>query len=124
MHLTCTNISEETVIEALHKAKASGIQNILALRGDPPAGTDKWEATEGGCNNAVDLVPAEPPSSLSRPTTSPLIRLLLALKSGCCKPSTPGDADGGTSVSTHLRSGNDLHSNPHTKPSTPLILIS
>jgi hypothetical protein len=57
MHLTCTNIDEATVIEALHKAKASGITNILALRGDPPAGTDKWEATEGGCNNAVDLVP-------------------------------------------------------------------
>jgi len=55
MHLTCTNIDEATVIEALHKAKASGITNILALRGDPPAGTDKWEATEGGCNNAVDL---------------------------------------------------------------------
>ncbi len=56
MHLTCTNVTKEMVTDALIKARAAGIRNILALRGDPPAGQDKWQATEGGFNNAVDLV--------------------------------------------------------------------
>lgn len=56
MHLTCTNISKESVTDALIKARAAGIRNILCLRGDPPAGQEKWQATEGGFNNAVDLV--------------------------------------------------------------------
>ena len=34
MHLTCTNMDESTVINALNEAKKNGIQNIVALRGD------------------------------------------------------------------------------------------
>jgi methylenetetrahydrofolate reductase (NADPH) len=56
MHLTCTNISKESVTDALIKARAAGIRNILCLRGDPPHGQEKWAAVEGGFNNAVDLV--------------------------------------------------------------------
>mmetsp|Transcript_18619 Transcript_18619/g.45775 ORF Transcript_18619/g.45775 Transcript_18619/m.45775 type:complete len:601 (+) Transcript_18619:143-1945(+) len=56
MHLTCTNISKESIAEALKKAKENGIQNILALRGDPPKGEENWTATAGGFANAVDLV--------------------------------------------------------------------
>ena len=29
--------------------------NIVALRGDPPKGQERWEATEGGFNCALDL---------------------------------------------------------------------
>jgi methylenetetrahydrofolate reductase (NADPH) len=36
LHLTCTNMSKELVDRALEDAKALGIRNILALRGDPP----------------------------------------------------------------------------------------
>src|SRR5271155_134044 len=36
LHLTCTNMSRGLVDEALEEAKALGIRNILALRGDPP----------------------------------------------------------------------------------------
>ncbi|KAF1812346.1 methylenetetrahydrofolate reductase-like protein [Eremomyces bilateralis CBS 781.70] len=36
LHLTCTNMSRALVDDALEKAKAMGIRNILALRGDPP----------------------------------------------------------------------------------------
>jgi methylenetetrahydrofolate reductase (NADPH) len=56
MHLTCTNISKESIAEALKAARKNGIQNILCLRGDPPKGEEKWAAVEGGFNNAVDLV--------------------------------------------------------------------
>lgn len=33
-----------------------GIQNILALRGDPPKGQENFEAVEGGFSCALDLV--------------------------------------------------------------------
>ena len=36
LHLTCTNMSRKILDEALEEAKALGIKNILALRGDPP----------------------------------------------------------------------------------------
>ena len=36
LHLTCTNMSKRLIDEALVEAKALGIRNILALRGDPP----------------------------------------------------------------------------------------
>jgi methylenetetrahydrofolate reductase (NADPH) len=36
LHLTCTNMSQILIDEALERAKAIGIRNILALRGDPP----------------------------------------------------------------------------------------
>lgn len=56
MHLTCTNIEKDSVTAALKTAKENGIRNILCLRGDPPHGQEKWEVTEGGFANAVDLV--------------------------------------------------------------------
>lgn len=61
MHLTCTNIANETdpkasVLKALQTAHAGGIRNIVALRGDPPAGQDEWKATDGGFTCALDLV--------------------------------------------------------------------
>lgn len=36
LHLTCTNMSRRLIDQALQDAKALGIRNILALRGDPP----------------------------------------------------------------------------------------
>merc|ERR1712070_1206314 len=56
MHLTCTNMMPEKVTVALEKCKEAGIENILALRGDPPKGQEKWEAVEGGFECALDLV--------------------------------------------------------------------
>jgi len=56
MHLTCTNMKTELVGEALAACKKVGVRNIVALRGDPPRGQEKWEATEGGFNCALDLV--------------------------------------------------------------------
>ena len=56
MHLTCTYMSRELIIESLNKAKALGIKNILALRGDPPRGATDWVHNKNGFNYAVDLV--------------------------------------------------------------------
>eukprot|EP01026_Neomeris_dumetosa_P055067 TRINITY_DN4982_c0_g2_i1.p1 TRINITY_DN4982_c0_g2~~TRINITY_DN4982_c0_g2_i1.p1 ORF type:complete len:598 (+),score=95.62 TRINITY_DN4982_c0_g2_i1:193-1986(+) len=56
MHLTCTNMPAEKFKDALDRCKGAGIQNILALRGDPPAGQDKFEVVEGGYSCALDLV--------------------------------------------------------------------
>eukprot|EP01111_Echinosteliopsis_oligospora_P006207 TRINITY_DN2025_c0_g2_i1.p1 TRINITY_DN2025_c0_g2~~TRINITY_DN2025_c0_g2_i1.p1 ORF type:complete len:606 (-),score=208.44 TRINITY_DN2025_c0_g2_i1:43-1860(-) len=55
MHLTCTNMPREQIDDALSRAKAAGIRNILALRGDPPRG-EEWKQVEGGFGYAVDLV--------------------------------------------------------------------
>ena len=56
MHLTCTNMPEELIGKALEGAKAAGIRNIVALRGDPPKGEAEWKAAEGGFSCALDLV--------------------------------------------------------------------
>lgn len=56
MHLTCTNMERQKVIDALKGCLQVGITNIVALRGDPPAGQAAWEAVEGGFTCALDLV--------------------------------------------------------------------
>lgn len=56
MHLTCTNMPVEKIDHALDTIRSNGIQNVLALRGDPPHGQDKFVQTEGGFACALDLV--------------------------------------------------------------------
>merc|ERR1719207_88711 len=49
MHLTCTNMEKEALHRALTTCKENGICNILALRGDPPAGErGRVEGRRGG----------------------------------------------------------------------------
>lgn len=55
-HLTCVGSRREHIGEFLAQAKALGIKNILALRGDPPAGTGEFQAAEGGFEYAAELV--------------------------------------------------------------------
>lgn len=57
LHLTCTNMDQNILDNALERAKAAGIRNILALRGDPPRGEEYWQANaDSQFNYAVDLV--------------------------------------------------------------------
>ena len=56
MHLTCTDMEKTKIDDALREAYLSGCTNILALRGDPPRETEKWQAIEGGFRYAKDLV--------------------------------------------------------------------
>jgi methylenetetrahydrofolate reductase (NADPH) len=54
-HLTCVNATEAELRAVLLQARALGVRNILALRGDPPAGGD-FKATEGGFEYSWQLV--------------------------------------------------------------------
>lgn len=63
LHLTCTNMSRSLVDDALEQAKALGIRNILALRGDAPRSEEYRDEAQppGGDSNdeftwAIDLV--------------------------------------------------------------------
>jgi methylenetetrahydrofolate reductase (NADPH) len=56
MHPTCTNMPVEKLDDALDTVKTNGIQNILALQGDPPHGQDTFVTVEGGFSCALDLV--------------------------------------------------------------------
>ena len=55
MHLTCVNSTEAELGSVLSAASAAGIRNILALRGDPPAGGE-FLKTEGGFEFSRELV--------------------------------------------------------------------
>ncbi|KAK3075122.1 methylenetetrahydrofolate reductase 1 [Teratosphaeriaceae sp. CCFEE 6253] len=65
LHLTCTNMSRKLVDEALEQARALGVRNILALRGDPPRSEEYRSVDDTGSGEddsnrdftwAVDLV--------------------------------------------------------------------
>lgn len=61
LHMTCTNMAgvddpKVGIKTALQQAMDGGIRNIVALRGDPPAGQDEWKAADGGFTCALDLV--------------------------------------------------------------------
>ncbi|KIK69737.1 hypothetical protein GYMLUDRAFT_79816 [Collybiopsis luxurians FD-317 M1] len=56
LHLTCTNMEKGMVDDALRAAKKYGIQNILALRGDPPRGKEEWIPIDPRFQRAIDLV--------------------------------------------------------------------
>lgn len=56
MHITCSNLTQEDIRDALVAAKGAGVRNILALRGDPPKGASGWQSVKGGFEHAADLV--------------------------------------------------------------------
>lgn len=55
-HLTCVNATQAEIANVLEQARALGIKNILALRGDPPPGTGDFKKTEGGFEFSYQLV--------------------------------------------------------------------
>jgi methylenetetrahydrofolate reductase (NADPH) len=54
-HLTCVGSTQDDLTTLLDQYHEAGIENILALRGDPPAGMDVFEAVAGGFSHATDL---------------------------------------------------------------------
>jgi methylenetetrahydrofolate reductase (NADPH) len=56
-HLTCVGHTTDELRAILDDLAQAGVTNVLALRGDPPAGPHTpWTSTEGGVDYACDLV--------------------------------------------------------------------
>jgi methylenetetrahydrofolate reductase (NADPH) len=55
-HFTCVGATVGELREMLDAMRDSGIKNVLALRGDPPAGETEWKATEGGLEYSRELI--------------------------------------------------------------------
>jgi methylenetetrahydrofolate reductase (NADPH) len=54
-HLSCVGETREALQEIVEEIADAGIENILALRGDPPRGQTDFEQPEGGLGSAADL---------------------------------------------------------------------
>lgn len=61
-HLTSINSSRDLIADEITAFRRAGIENILCLRGDYPAGCER-KSSPGGFNHAVDLVRALRPSN-------------------------------------------------------------
>ncbi len=55
-HLTCVGHSAAEIGAILERLKAQGIENIIALRGDPPKGETQYVQAAGGFAHGSDLV--------------------------------------------------------------------
>jgi 5,10-methylenetetrahydrofolate reductase len=78
-HLVCTGTTQSDLAETVRHMQAHGIDNILALRGDPPKGATDWTPVEGGFRHADELVafvltrllPSRPTSGTSSAKSTP-----------------------------------------------------
>jgi methylenetetrahydrofolate reductase (NADPH) len=55
-HLSCVGETAEGLSATLDKIAAAGIENVFALRGDPPRGESDFVQAEGGLGNAAELI--------------------------------------------------------------------
>jgi len=63
-HLTCVGSTRDQLRAYLREAGNRGVENLVALRGDPPKGQTTFQAVEGGlryANELVEMVKAEFP---------------------------------------------------------------
>lgn len=54
-HLVCTGTTRTELEETLEHMKEASIENVLALRGDPPKGASDWKPVPGGFRHANEL---------------------------------------------------------------------
>jgi len=55
-HLTCVSSTKETVRQKIADIKAAGITNVMALRGDIPAGLENADRSSWDYQHAIELV--------------------------------------------------------------------
>ena len=55
-HLTCVGSTKDDILQILTKYQANGIENVMALRGDPPRGELSFIPAKDGFTNAGELV--------------------------------------------------------------------
>ena len=55
-HLTCVNATVDDLRLTLDQMRDAGVDNVLALRGDPPKGQERWTKTDGGLEYSSELV--------------------------------------------------------------------
>jgi methylenetetrahydrofolate reductase (NADPH) len=55
-HLSCVGEPTERLLEILGQIEAAGVENVLALRGDPPRGETEWTPHPGGLHYSVELI--------------------------------------------------------------------
>jgi methylenetetrahydrofolate reductase (NADPH) len=66
-HFTCVGAAVPELRSTLDEMRAAGIDNVLALRGDPPAGQEHWVKSDGGLEYSrelVDLIKADYPFAI------------------------------------------------------------
>jgi methylenetetrahydrofolate reductase (NADPH) len=54
-HLSCVGATREELSEVLDGLATAGIDNVLALRGDPPRGETDWKPHPGGLHYSTEL---------------------------------------------------------------------
>jgi methylenetetrahydrofolate reductase (NADPH) len=54
-HLTCVGATREELGGVLDQLESAGVQNVIALRGDPPKGADSFVTPAGGFGHASEL---------------------------------------------------------------------
>jgi methylenetetrahydrofolate reductase (NADPH) len=54
-HMTCTGQTQGELAETLATLEAAGVENVLALRGDPPRDQPDWRPVPGGFRHASEL---------------------------------------------------------------------
>jgi methylenetetrahydrofolate reductase (NADPH) len=55
-HLTCVDATVDDLRDILEGLRGAGIDNVLALRGDPPDGTERFIPTEGGLAHSSEFI--------------------------------------------------------------------
>jgi methylenetetrahydrofolate reductase (NADPH) len=55
-HVTCVGSTRDELRTIFRDFRDAGIENVMALRGDPPKGAERFEATPGGLRYASELI--------------------------------------------------------------------
>lgn len=55
-HFSCVGATADELRQTIDRIRAAGVENVLALRGDPPQGETEWKATPGGLEYSTQLI--------------------------------------------------------------------